>query len=49
VADIERRDGGRALLAFHRVGGLSATLFDAAAPSLLTSREAAALSVEALP
>ena len=49
IADVSRRGGGRALIAFHRVAGLSATLFDAAAPSLLTSREAAALAVEALP
>lgn len=49
VADITRRDGGRALIAFHRVGGLTATILDATAPSLFTSREQAALSLEELP
>lgn len=49
ITDITRKDGGRALIAFHRTAGLSATIFDAAAPSLITSREAAALSLEALP
>lgn len=49
VTDILRKDGGRALIAFHRAGGLSATIFDAVAPSLITSREESALSLEALP
>jgi len=49
VTDVQRTDGGRALIAFHQEGGLSATILDAAAPSLVSSREFSALSLGGLP
>ncbi len=41
--DIARNDGGRALLAIHKLGGVGITVLDAKSPSLTTAREHAAV------
>jgi hypothetical protein len=43
VFDIQRSDGGRALVALHRSGSMGATVLDAHNPSLLHAREFGAL------
>ncbi|MFO0658686.1 MAG: hypothetical protein U0165_02470 [Polyangiaceae bacterium] len=37
--DVARGDGGRAVIALHRQGGVSMTMLDGRAPSLTTARE----------
>jgi hypothetical protein len=49
VFEINRRDGGTALLAFHEGGTGGLTILDAAAPSLLHERRHESLLLEALP
>ena len=49
VFDVQRRDGGRALVALHAVGAGALTLLDARDPELATAREYAAVLLGDLP
>lgn len=49
VADVARRDGGRALVAVHSADAFGLTILDGEAPSLLRTREYSSILLEGLP